>query len=199
MKKTYKEPILTIGIMLVAFLIMKLLEIAMDIEEVGIYADILAGVGATFLGVNAWLQNDKLHKLEERADVRENGCEIFIQNSRNVVSNNLKNEYAISYEESDKYMQIIINNYGDVFLKVVKISFGNHDFYSTLTLAKGDKIDVRIKLPLKGIRDDDVYKIEFISCYDVSTYGDFKVITDKNSSVPYTIKNYHFYGTKQPK
>ena len=132
-----------------------------------VYIDLITPVGTIVLGITATLQNKQLQKLEERADARENGCEVFIRNSEKIISETINNEYAISYVESKKYMQIVIKNYSDAFLKAVKISFGNDDFYSTLTLAKGSEKDIRIKLPLNGIKDDDIEHRLFLCIFHI--------------------------------
>ena len=73
-----------------------------------VYIDLITPVGTIVLGITATLQNKRLQKLEERADARETGCNIYIENKYYRADNFLSNEYApFGYKKSEEYISLI--------------------------------------------------------------------------------------------
>ena len=176
------------------------------------YIELLSAVGSVFLGLIAILQTQKLQKLEENADNRANSCNIYIENGKINptdeffgIDNTVMLEHSGNgkYESSFDYIAIYIENYSDAFLKEIDIFFDKICFHTNLTIAKDKKEIYLIRIPksLKPETECDC-KLVFTSCYNVKTYGSFKIIPLVETNEGYDqifIYDYNFYGTEQPK
>lgn len=162
-----------------------------------IYVEWFAAFCTILLGIVAASQNIRLQNLEEKTINKDSSCNIYLENSAARKSENITNEYAIGYKTEEEFISLSIKNYSDAFLKAIKVSFGEDDFYSSITLAKDCEKNIRILLPEK-LDFEKICKVEYISCYDVSTYGDFKIQNISFDGYHYVL-DYHFYGTEQPK
>ena len=176
------------------------------------YIELLSAVGATFLGVVAISQTQTIQKLEENADNRANSCNIYIENGKINptdeflgIDNTVMLEHSGNgkYESSFDYIAIYIENYSDAFLKEIDIFFDKICFHTNLTIAKDKKEIYLIHIPksLKPETECDC-KLVFTSCYNVKTYGSFKIIPLVETNEGYDqifIYDYNFYGTEQPK
>ena len=176
------------------------------------YIELLSAVGSVFLGLIAILQTQKLQKLEENADNRANSCNIYIENGKINPTDEffgadnttiLKYSGDGKYESSFDYIAIYIENYSDAFLKEIDIFFDKIRFHTNLTIVKDKKEIYMIRIPksLKPETECDC-KLVFTSCYNVKTYGSFKIIPLVETNEGYDqifIYGYNFYGTEQPK
>lgn len=176
------------------------------------YIELLSAVGSVFLGLIAILQTQKLQKLEENADNRANSCNIYIENGKINPTDEffgadnttiLKYSGDGKYESSFDYIAIYIENYSDAFLKEIDIFFDKICFHTNLTIVKDKKEIYLIRIPksLKPETECDC-KLVFTSCYNVKTYGSFKIIPLVETNEGYDqifIYDYNFYGTEQPK
>lgn len=176
------------------------------------YIELLSAVGSVFLGLIAILQTQKLQKLEENADNRANSCNIYIENGKINPTDEffgadnttiLKYSGDGKYESSFDYIAIYIENYSDAFLKEIDIFFDKICFHTNLTIVKDKKEIYLIRIPksLKTETECDC-KLVFTSCYNVKTYGSFKIIPLVETNEGYNqifIYDYNFYGTEQPK
>ena len=176
------------------------------------YIELLSAVGSVFLGLIAILQTQKLQKLEENADNRANSCNIYIENGKINPTDEffgadnttiLKYSGDGKYESSFDYIAIYIENYSDAFLKEIDIFFDKIRFHTNLTIVKDKKEIYLIRIPksLKPETECDC-KLVFTSCYNVKTYGSFKIIPLVETNEGYDqifIYDYNFYGTEQPK
>lgn len=176
------------------------------------YIELLSAVGSVFLGLIAILQTQKLQKLEENADNRANSCNIYIENGKINPTDEffgadnttiLKYSGDGKYVSSFDYIAIYIENYSDAFLKEIDIFFDKICFHTNLTIVKDKKEIYLIRIPksLKAETECDC-KLVFTSCYNVKTYGSFKIIPLVETNEGYDqifIYDYNFYGTEQPK
>ena len=165
-------------------------------DALGFYGSILSFVSTTILGIIAVWQNIRLQKLEEDTLAKNNSCNIYLENSSEYSGIYLSHDGAENYEPSKTSFLITIHNCSESFLKEMEINFNGVIFHSNLTIKNNDSKDCRIFLPTSYDLDNCqnfVNEIVFTSCYDVKTYGDFKLKKDENVL---EIKQYHFYGTK---
>ncbi len=170
-------------------------------EKSNLFATLLSGIGTLLLGVVSWGQNENVHEIEKKANVRADSCNIYIENNDYSADNYLSNEYSLfGYKESEEeHISLKFINYSEAFLKAIEISFGEYKFYSSITIAKGKDKVFNIYLPEdSNSYANQICKITFISCYNEKTYGDFKIICDEEDYQPRDIVHYHFYGTEQP-
>ena len=169
-----------------------------------IYVEWFAAFCTILLGIVAATQNNRLQALEEKSVARNDSCNIYIENGISeknlILAHTGKNEYKKSWDQ----IKISFENFSDAFLKSIKVYWGNTYFYSDITIAKGKKETFSIHIPKQLENVGEVLcKIEFTSCYNVKTYGDFVLLPKLNGEnekyeVRY-ISDYHFYGTEQPK
>ena len=176
------------------------------------YIDLLSVLGSIFLGLIAILQAQRLQRLEESADSRANSCNIYIENGKINPTDEffgadnttiLKYSGDGKYESSFDYIAIYIENYSDAFLKEIDIFFDKICFHTNLTIVKDKKDIYLIRVPksLKAETECDC-RLVFTSCYNVKTYGSFKIIPLVETKEGYDqifIYDYNFYGTEQPK
>ena len=177
-----------------------------------IYVEWFAAFCTILLGIVAATQNNRLQALEERADNRQNSCNIYIENNGDnfvldlfdnkeikMLSNKSK-EYISGW----KYISFTMENYSNAFLKEIDIFFEDIHFNSNVTLIEGKKQKYAINIP-KSLEDnkEHICKIVFTSCYNVKTYGSFNIFMPvreyEEEMDMVDIYNYSFYGTEQPK
>lgn len=173
-------------------------------ESMGVYVEWLGALSPLVLGVVAISQSDRIQKLEEKIVVRDNSCNIMLEDksiSPNGVRcrNILTNDGIDQYEKSNKYIVMEINNYSNAFLKEIEIVFGENVFHSNLTVVNNKGKMFKIILPKNyefslGQRN----RVIFTSCYNVKTYGDFIVCCNRDDD-NLKIKQYHFWGIDDTK
>lgn len=183
-----------------------------------IYVEWFAAFCTILLGIVAATQNNRLQALEERADNRQNSCNIYIENNNedsvldlfNIESYEDKDETRILSNKSKeyagewKYISFTMENYSNAFLKEIDIFFGDIHFNSNVTLIEHKKQKFAVNIP-KSLEDnkEHICKIVFTSCYNVKTYGSFNIFMPvreyEEEMDMVDIYNYSFYGTEQPK
>ena len=164
-------------------------------DALGFYASILASVATGALGIIAVMQNNRLQKLEMDIAAKNNSCSVYIENSQAHIATRLSNDSEQPYKESGNYVQLLVTNHSESFLKKIQIQFNDHIFSSHLTLIKGDPKNIKIFLPHDfNANTLPICKVIFTSCYDVNTYADFQLVIKADPYRPET-RYYHFYGT----
>ena len=164
-----------------------------------IYVEWFAAFCTILLGIVAATQNNRLQALEEKSVARNDSCNIYVSNNYAPVTSFLTNEIENSYEETKDCICLKFNNYSEPFLKEIEIFFDSVQFRSYLTLTKDNEKIYSIKLPKQEYYVNKKCNIIFTSCYNVKTYGEFKISTKNNIGNLKNIIYYHFYGTEQPK
>jgi hypothetical protein len=118
-----------------------------------------------------------------------------------------------NYEETDVRLYFRIENHGESMLKKIQIYFPDKFVFSKhITLGKDRYKDVCVKVP-KDLDIAKKVKIDFISCHDSITYGEFVIKVIKPSLLerqnfwsrpwdelagPYfTVQDYNFHGIKR--
>lgn len=168
-------------------------------DVIGIFVSAFSAVATVYLGIIANAQNKRLIALEKsNADITKSSCVILEpcntalkqddQDKFNLLSNESK-----SYDDSSKYLYLKFYNCGEATLKKIEIDFGQKVFCSYLSLAKGQKKQVRLFIP-DNINIYARIKIKYTSCYNVGSYATFKLHQIGNN---FTRKYYHYEGLEK--
>lgn len=158
---------------------------------------VLSLLGTFLLGLIAICQNIKLYELEKRILDKDGICNSYLTKSLDQTFP----KHAFSLNDKMEIPKRItlwfkITNYGNSFLKKVKISIGNFYIESEITIAINDSKEVIIYIPDSYV-DKELLQIEFISVFDISTYGTFGLCEEDRETNLFSIVNYHFYGIRK--
>ncbi len=160
-------------------------------DVLAFYGSFLSFIGTVVLGYVAIKQNDKLMHLEEKTFNRECSSAIVMGMTKQLIDTvSLSNESKNSMIHT-KEIEVNVSNYGQALLNKIRFDFANGEsFESHLILAHGESKNIIIDIP-EISKENDLVHVVFTSCYDIQTYGSFKVASGQNKKY---IKYYHFYG-----
>lgn len=154
-----------------------------------------AFIGTVFLGTVAIKQNETIVKLQENEDTTAQSCSILLRGDNFTgESVELSNECeAFSESGNSNQLVFVAHNYSSPFLMKIRIYNDKYNFISHLTLAQNQEKVVIVPLPECSTTK---YKVEYFSCYGVSTFGSFEL--EVQVAHKFRISEYHFYGTEAP-
>ncbi len=200
------------------------------------YGAILSALGTLALGFIAVYQNKKLTDLQEQVQSTTRSCNIYLTSPKDVsdwrtlkvLTNSLQ-----SVTKNKDYLVISLENFSDAFLKSIEITFPlkkssihsdtTAKHHSFITLVNRRTKYYSLQLP-NNLQENGYTTIKFTSCYDVATYGDFRIqefdfinLNDPCDLLPdydernpdvminlnkyftyYRPKHFNFYGTALP-
>jgi hypothetical protein len=160
----------------------------------------LAFYGTFFLGMIAIWQNEQAVEQNKRLlrieDSRQS-CNVVLKSidpDSTTESIVLPNEKC-DYKKAIRNMRFSIINHGDAMLKEIKISLSDDTFFSShVVLAKGESQNVFVEIP-SDLDCKVKAKIYFVSCNNITTYGDFNILFIGNRYAK--MEHYNFYGLQK--
>jgi len=156
---------------------------------------VLAALASAYLAWVANKQNQRLIDLERERDMDEQRCVVVIDKRDCETKRRLSNEAAKSYTEGNTFSFCLVNC-GPALLTKIIISFSVDEiFESHVTVCTGEEKNCGLCVP-KNYTGGKA-NIEYVSCYEQSTYGEFEIKVDDETTKLW-FQHYHYLHDKKP-